>query len=388
MSGAPGRGTVVLLAFACDPEAGSEPGAGWVAVEAATQVASSVIVFTRADSGTTLSERAARLPADVEIVRIRTPFDTRGPVYVRYAAWIALAAAELRRRVKRTDSIDVVHHVTYASDWMPSPLAFVGGLKSRIRRTVWGPVGGATYPDRGLLRIFPARFRLSELVRGAATRTVRAFALPLHRRNVDVAVAMNDDSARAMKRFRRVEMSPNAVIDAALLPDAPEQREDVVVFAGRPLEWKGIRLALKARELAAEPWTLELYGASAEEFAVFGTLSGSVSVQGRVPRTELLKRLASAKALVLPSLHDSAAWIAAEAASLGTPVVCLDIGGVPAMAADSAVVVPSAPAVNLAERIALTLDALVSRPAETTPDHFLWGRDRYVEKLRGWYDLR
>ena len=48
---------------------------------------------------------------------------------------------------------------------------------------------------------------------------------------------------------------------------------------------------------------------------------------GKLPRKEVLKKLAECNVLVHPSLHDSGGWVCVEAMAAGRPVICLDLGG-------------------------------------------------------------
>ncbi|OWY60973.1 hypothetical protein B7486_66300, partial [cyanobacterium TDX16] len=108
------------------------------------------------------------------------------------------------------------------------------------------------------------------------------------------------------------------------------------VLSGRMHAWKGVLLAV-ATMAHAPAWQLDLYG-SGPAVRPAQRLAGRLGVQDRVtfhgsrPRDEVLRATAAADALLLPSIHDSAPWAAAEAVSLGTPVVCLESGGTPGVA--------------------------------------------------------
>lgn len=379
-----------MLAFACDARQGSEPGAGWAALVSASKVASRIILVTRSDSASKLLADVRQLPATVEVVTVETPFDRHGNVYLRYAVWILRASRFLKSRLRADQSITVIHHVTYASDWMPSPLALLSKRLVVGRRIVWGPVGGSTYPPRQVLGLFPRTFRAKELRRKFLTSLCRAFTINLHRHIVDVAVALNPDTAAKLEGFRRREVSANIALDPTSLPSAERStRERVVVYAGRPLELKGIRLLLEAHRLAGRNWRLELYGATAADFARFGDVSApEVDVRGQIDRTELLERLGKVSVLALPSLHDSAPWIAAESAAMGATVVTLDLGGVSMMAGEQARVVPTLPASSLPSRLADAID-LALREASTTTTALspTWTDSRYEDNLRSWYGV-
>jgi glycosyltransferase involved in cell wall biosynthesis len=48
---------------------------------------------------------------------------------------------------------------------------------------------------------------------------------------------------------------------------------------------------------------------------------------GKLPRQQVLAKLAECDVLVHPSLHDSGGWVCPEAMAAGRPVICLDLGG-------------------------------------------------------------
>ncbi|MEV7692878.1 glycosyltransferase [Microbacterium sp. NPDC089189] len=199
---------------------------------------------------------------------------------------------------------------------------------------------------------------------------------------------MNNDSAEALTGFTRVVVRPNIVLETLRSASRPTDRLPVALFAGRPLEWKGIRLLIRSRQLAKEQWTLELCGGSAEEFSEFGDVTAEgVRVRGRVARNELLQRLGEVSCVVLPSVHDSAGWIAAEAAAMGTPVVCLDIGGVEMMAGGFASVVEALPAETLTARIAARIDLLTTGAHNVSGPSPDWTELSYRRELAKWYQL-
>ena len=104
---------------------------------------------------------------------------------------------------------------------------------------------------------------------------------------------------------------------------------------GRLEHWKGFHLAVESlAALIAEVPTAELHivgagPADAHLRAQVKSLGLQQNVQflGRLPRAEVLARLANSHVLVHPSLHDSGGWATLEAAAIGLPIVCLDIGG-------------------------------------------------------------
>jgi glycosyltransferase involved in cell wall biosynthesis len=66
-----------------------------------------------------------------------------------------------------------------------------------------------------------------------------------------------------------------------------------------------------------------------------------VRLVGQLPREDLVGHMAKAEVLLMPSLHDDAPWVVAEAVAAGLPVVCLDRGGPPIIGGRAATVVSS-----------------------------------------------
>jgi glycosyltransferase involved in cell wall biosynthesis len=261
-------------------------------------------------------------------------------VYWYYMLWqraLARRAAELHRATP----FDVGHHVTFANDWLPCGLARVQDLP-----VVWGPVGGASAVPVQVVRWLGLRGAVTELLRGLLTAPLRAVWGDAAARRASVVVAQNEAVARRFRRARHVVVEPNAALDDDLpgraLPPRPESVPGPrrAVFVGRLLAWKGGRLAIEA--IARTPgWDLHVYGtgyerAALERLAARRGVSGRVAFHGHRPRAEVLDAVAGCDAMLFPSMHDQAGWVAAEASALGRPVVCLPLGGVPLLAGPNA----------------------------------------------------
>ena len=142
------------------------------------------------------------------------------------------------------------------------------------------------------------------------------------------------------------------------------------MFAGRLIGWKGPILAIEAMRFVEDPsLVLDIYGSGPDlsrlrRPAARRRLTPRVVFHGSVPRELVLRAFAEATALVHPALHEESSVTVGEALSLGTPVVCLDLGGPPVLTTywphiPSHVVSPSTPG-RTAREIATALNAVVS----------------------------
>lgn len=330
---------VLISAYACEPGKGSEPGAGWEWSRAAA-LDHDVWVLTRENNAPAIKDALAREPhLRMQPVYLDLPrwalFWKRGQrgVHLYYFLWQILVWRKAKA-LHREIGFDVAHHLTLAVDWMPAGVAWVRGLP-----LVWGPVGGATGTPWRMWRWLGWRGILSEAFREVATRLLRnLFGDPVAR-SAALVVAQNHDVARRFRYVSNIVVEPNVAIDPAALPAVRRAErtngERRAVFAGRLIPWKGARLAVAAlAEPRAEGWRLDIFGDGPErrplqQLTKHLRLHSKVTFHGARPRIEVLAAVAEANAFLFPSMHDEAGWAAAEAVTLGCPVICFDRGGPP-----------------------------------------------------------
>ncbi|MBK7874823.1 MAG: glycosyltransferase [Planctomycetes bacterium] len=260
----------------------------------------------------------------------------RGAVLYFYL-W-QLALARRARALDRALDFDVVHHVTFASSWIPSGLAFVG------KPFVWGPVGRhPRVPDRFLAR-GDLRARAAELAKAACKRAVELADpfLAATRRRADLVLGIGPDDVAVLPAPVRLRARAFLACGTEHVPPARDRFERSagfdVVFAGRLVDLKGPRLALEAfarLARAAPEARLAFVGAGPLRATLLARaaelgLADRVLVTGHVPRAEVLARLARSDAFLFPSF-EGAGMVVVEAMAAGNPVVCLDWGGPAAM---------------------------------------------------------
>jgi glycosyltransferase involved in cell wall biosynthesis len=354
---------VLISAYACEPNRGSEPGAGWEWAMAATERHEVCLVTSRLHAEPVRAALAEHRPANLlDVVFLEDEVDLRrsGRPHLRHWRW-QRAARPVFERLHAEHDFDLAHHLTWAVDWHPAAAAAVPGLPY-----VWGPVGGSSSPPWRQLRWLGGRGLVGAAVREAGIRPLRRLvADPVARRSA-LVLALNEDVRRRFRRAPDVEIAPNCAIrrDPAVVAAPVPHR---AVFAGRLLAWKGVRLAVAA--IAQTPdWELEVYGAGPDQRAAERLVdrlgvADRVTFHGRRPRSEVLDAVASAEAFLFPSLRDASSWAVAEAVTFGVPVVCVDVGGPPVLirSPEAGVAVP--PRGDVPRALAAALDDLPRRVA-------------------------
>jgi glycosyltransferase involved in cell wall biosynthesis len=333
------RRKVLVSAYACEPGLGSEAGIGWSWVREIAARHDTWLV-TRENNVARIVEAAREQGIDgLHVVGHDLPRWTRfwkrgGRGAVLYFYLWQLSLASRARRLDREIGFDVVHHLTFASSWIPS------GLVLLKKPFVWGPVGRhPRVPDRFLLAS-DWRGRLAELSRAsikALLSRVDPF-VTLTRERADVILGIGADDVDALPRPLRAKARPFLACgtEPESLPASRFERGTPfeVLFAGRLVDLKGVRLAIEAfaRLAAIDPHA---------RFVVLGTgprrgdlerraselgVRDRVDLVGHLPRHDVLARMRRADVFLFPSF-EGAGMVVVEALAAGAPVVCLDHGG-------------------------------------------------------------
>ena len=180
---------------------------------------------------------------------------------------------------------------------------------------------------------------------------------------LDRRIAVSEQARASAQRWLPgdYEIVPNGV----LIPDGvePGGREHRIVFAGRQEPRKGLQVLLRAWPRLHEATGARLRIVGADPLAVRLLLTrlripdDGIDVLGFLTQDDLTAELASAKALVAPSLGgESFGMVLTRAFACATPVVASDIPGYrDVMTPESAVAVPPDDPAALIEAVAALL---------------------------------
>lgn len=332
---------ILAFAYACEPDKGSEPGAGWILARLLAGVGY-VTVITRANNKETIE---AALPDTPERDRLRFEYVDLSPrarfwkrgqrgIRVYYFLW-QIAALRRARRLARDSCFDITWHLTLANAWLGSLAPLVG------RCFVLGPVGGGVGLPWRLAHSLGYRGVAMELFRATAKKVGR-YANPLARlswRRATLILAQNPDTVAWLPRRHRgkAHVFPHAIIDADRRTGTRPIEGRTALFAGQLLPLKGLALALAALTRAVD-WRLIILGdgpdrGRLERLARRRGLVNRVEFRGWQPHQEVIRAMREdADVLLFPSIHDEAPLTVVEALSEGLPVVCLAHGGPPIVA--------------------------------------------------------
>ena len=363
---------VLLSAYACEPNRGSEPEICWQRALHMKTYADEVWVLTRSNNREAIEADPLGRTAGLHFIYYDLPLwalklkKHRWLMSIYFALW-QWGAGRLAAQHHREKQFDCVYHVTFTGMLAGS---FMGRLKIPF---IVGPIAGG---ERA-----PFRLRRGMLMSGKLKELLRDFGVLLQRYNplacqayaaADRIYVATTESLRLIRpkwhKKTFVQLSI-ATCDYAVrgkerrLPEVPR-----FVFAGRLLHWKGIHFAIRAlaETVKAVPSaTLTLVGSGQDEgwlrnLANKLGVKDSVEFAGQISRQQLIDSLHGYSALVFPSLHDSGGSAVLEALQEEVPVICLDLGGPGVMIDASCGIVVSTANADEARTVKGIADAMVA----------------------------
>lgn len=403
----PVRPRVLMVAYACRPGEGSEPGMGW---NRAVQAAKSFDTWVLCDGSRNRAAIEAYLQQQGEVPGLKFLFvgkSTRqrileklpGGFYPAYNAW-HYAAYQAAMEWHREIGFDLVHQVSYCGYREPGycwklPVPFI-----------WGPIGGT--------HNFPWRFLPGAGVRGAVADATRSLANTLQfrfspriaqaLRAARVTFAGNSTTQKHFAEYYHTKlplMPANGIHNVTASPRLHRGGGKLrLLWSGRLHPLKGLPLVLRAlaQMPGHVPFELRVLGdgpARARHVALAEKLGigSSIDWKGWVPHHEVNDHYRWADAFVFTSMRDTMPGVVIESLAAGTPVVTLDHLGMADIVDETCglkipVVSPQQIARDLQEAIVrLTSDAdqweRLSRGAIARAERYTWSYQ--AVELDQWY---
>ncbi len=280
-----------------NPDKGSEPEVGLAWARAAA-VAHDVTVLTRANN---LSALAPYESSSLTFVGFDLPWPflrlkrLLGSQFY-YLCW-QIRAARIARDLHVRRSFDAVHHLTFASDWMPA-----GVLKVPSSIRIWGPVGGRAKWPAEAIKWLGYRGTLGEFRRQVITGVLRFTVGRRTASRATTSLAQNQDVLEALPSDKAA-LYPNVVVpDGFGRSQVPRPERHTAVAVGRLEPLKALRLAVAAiAELKrrGDHWNLILIGDGVQRSELLAQAE-RLGVSDRVASRARYRAATLPRPLVLP----------------------------------------------------------------------------------------
>lgn len=333
---------ILMSAYACEPNKGSEPGVGWNwAIHMAEYC--EVYVITRSNNRPAIEKYCAKSPLahihffyfDCGKIAKKVKKLPNG-IFAYYKIW-QRGILPIAQKIVDSEKIDIIHHVTFNEFRTPGKLYKLG------TPFVWGPIGGGQFYNPIFREaFFSSKDIAKERIRNLINRAYLSFSKDIHKTVLSAkAILIADPSTQAAmpktrEYIRLLETAYNTernTIKKYMPHDGPIR----LLWVGGIWPRKGLKVLLDALgESTFKDFTLDVIGDGDDRkkciqlCEAYG-LQDKVHFGGKLSYEQVNQEYDKADVFVFTSLRDTSGNVVLEAMSHGLPVIALDHHGVSEM---------------------------------------------------------
>lgn len=343
---------ILLSAFVCHPEKGSEEGIGWNWLKELSkehEVYALISCFLDRDEPVRAAVKKLPYRENIHLIFIPMPQSSNKimslfPLFEFYylcVEWQKQALAEAKKLFEKVD-IDIIHHVTYGSWTIPS---FLWQLPKPF---ILGPVTGSQkVPLVGYL-FLPPKAIVQELVRMVYFVWVRMRSVTSREavKKAKLVLCGNLETLKEISSMRDLEttilMSDTGIPYLPALSEEPSNLEInshrstsiSLLWAGLIEPRKNFGLLLEALQILPPDISWKLFVAGSgpllpfwqQKVSQFG-LQSKIEFLGQVPYRQMQNYYQKGDIFVFPSLREGSPTVILEAMAYKLPVIGLKLNG-------------------------------------------------------------
>lgn len=370
---------ILVSAYGCEPNKGSEAGVGWNWVEIMARHYELWVVTRKNNKENIDSYIAEDIKKNIHFIYYDLPDKIRAlkkkekGLYWYYYLWQRGIMHVIKDKME-TINFDYVMHLTFGSIWLPT---YLHRLKVPF---IWGPVGGGEAVPNCYLKKFAIKSKAAHLVRNSLIK-LKKLNVPLISRCKKAAfvIARTYDTAEALPYIEKKKSA--VMLETAISHETlavldnnrrPMQNETIkIIYTGRLIPLKAVDMAINAVALSKYKEKIEftIVGRGPEEerlkkIVQEKNLEKKVQFIGEISREEVLERLKNADIFLFPSLKEGGTWALMEAMAAGLPSICINTSGMRIITDDSSAIrIPIQTIENTVLDMAKAIDLLISDPA-------------------------
>ena len=342
---------VLISAYACEPNKGSEPGVGW---NWALQMAKmdEVYVITRSNNRKVIETFLQKHP--VEHLHFyyhdcatwkRKMKKLPNGIFVYYKMW-QKEILPIARKIVEDEKIDIVHHITFNEFRTP------GKLYQLPVPFVWGPIGGGQFYNPIFKDAYFSRKDINkEKLRNFINRFYLIFSSDIKAavKKANTILIADQSTESIMPKSRKYVRLLETGYDLKR-NEAKDYEEDLTINKMRPIRllwvggiWprKGLKVLIDALHNSQfENYSLSIVGdgqdrkASERLVREYG-IEEKVRFLGALSYDEVNSLYDNADVFVFTSLRDTSGNVVLEAMSHGLPVIAINHHGVGEIVTDA-----------------------------------------------------
>ena len=329
---------ILLSAYSCAPNSGSEKQVGWDWVKALSKTKNVIHVITRTKNKAKITKVLKNhklsninfLYYDLPSLFIKL-FKRRSS-YVYFLLWQIGICLKFKKFIINS-KFNYIHHVSLVSYRIPSFL----GLFSK--KFIFGPVSGGEMVPTNLLNKFHTKHKIIEMIRLISNHYIR-FSLLMNLTFIysyKIYVTTKESKKFIPKKYHYKTFILPAVFSSKtnFRINNLRNKKYNIFFAGRLIEWKGVKLLkdifLNINKLDNKI-KLNIYGDgylnhNLKKFIQKNQFQKKILITNYLSQKKFLKRIGLNDILIFPTFRDSGGYVIIETLLNGKNVITTNAAG-------------------------------------------------------------
>lgn len=336
--------TILISAYACEPNKGSEPGVGWNWMKEIAKN-NKVIVITRLNNKNIIEDELKFNSNQYNNISFyycdvpkRLSFWKKGQrgLHLYYFLW-QIECYKLSKLIMKNIKVDIALGLTFGNMWLPT---FMHKLPCKF---IWGPLGGGEGVPIKLWKKLPTKQKLVEIIRiiNKYLPLTNIWFYSICKKSDYILVRTNDSFNCIPKKYRsKCDIIIETGVSVEECEELNRRAKEIepkydFIFIGRLVPFKMADIAIKAfANIAKENSNINFHivgnGPCLNEYKILIErleMERQIILHGEVDRNDALEMLMSSKAFLFPSAREGGAWVLFEAMMCSKPIICLDTSG-------------------------------------------------------------
>ncbi|MFR9650544.1 MAG: glycosyltransferase [Rikenellaceae bacterium] len=395
---------ILISAFACLPNWGSESGVGWHWVQEMSKYFELwVLVHKEQVVDIEKYVKENRLDNKIHFIYYDIPFNSlffKNGIFrwvrLYYYFWTILSNKIVKKAMEEND-IKIFHHLTFGNAiWNVSKYG-------RKQFFIWGPIGGMETIPADYTEHYDFKNRMIESVRRIVVKIIsRQSSFKKRCHNADLILCKTVDTQLSIPvqyRSKSVIFTDVAVetINAVAKSNAKNNTIIDYIAVGHLDAWRGFDLLIESFNEAlksSKDIRLTILGEGVFRPHLKGLINkygikDKVTLKGRVSKNEYDKLLSKCDVVVNSCLKEGAVTVSFDCMRYGKPLICIDTGGFTQyFSAEYSIVLPKQSRESMIKSLSASILKLTDRDlrnrmgaiSRTMGDQFSW--ERKGEQIR------
>lgn len=329
---------ILLSAYACEPNKGSEPGLGWNWCIEIAKRGHTVYVLTRTSNKALIqSEIKSLSKLDIHFIYYDLPsfilkFKKKIGINLYYLIWQIGIYFHLKKKITKFN-INLIHHITFGVFKYFSGLSFIN------IPFVFGPVGGGQMMPLSFFKNLNFRDKTFEIFRSISIylSLVNIFQHLMYNKCLLIFVTNRETLNFIPNVYKNKVKIVNGIGIPFIKPNVLKNPKPLkILHVGRILPWKGTLLLVEALNIVnkkCKHLVLDIVGRGQPNYVhsiqkyIKNNDIKNINWHDWVSNDELANLYGNADLFVFTSLHESSGMVIFEAISYGLPVISFNLGG-------------------------------------------------------------